>query len=211
MDTCIICHNAYDPMWDEEGNNLLDINTGICIKCMKKIKSGELKVSQDIMSMIVELIDYEDKYADVLNKIEENQWGIWATGDIRDEITKYTHIKLAKIDNEIVGIGYGKQVGDAFYIQVIVIIPEYQHMHIGSLFMEYFISYATKLNLANIVCEGVLVNNHMNILNIMKKYEFKEVIRIKDYWGFRFPDDWCKECESKPCKCTNVIFVKNIE
>lgn len=159
----------------------------------------------------VVLIDYEEKYADIINKIEEAQWGRWCTGDIRDEIKTHTHIKLAKLDDKIIGIAYGKRVGDAFYIQVIVIKPKYQHKHIGSIFMDYFINYAKTLDLANIVCEGVLLNDKMNIENLMKKYNFKEVIRIKEYWGYRFPNDWCKECGYKPCKCTNVIFVKKLK
>lgn len=158
----------------------------------------------------IELIDYEIKYTDTINKIEEEQWGIWGSGDIRDEITKHTHIKLAKLNNDIVGIGYGKRVGDAFYIQVIIVKPEYQNQHIGSIFMDYFIDYAKGLHLANIVCEGVLINNKINIENIMKKYDFKEVIRIKEYWGYRFPNDLCTECGCKPCKCTNVIYIKEL-
>lgn len=50
----------------------------------------------------VELIDYEEKYADIINKIEEEQWGKWCTGDIRDIIEKHTHIKLAKAGEKIV-------------------------------------------------------------------------------------------------------------
>ncbi len=163
------------------------------------------------MQNIVNLIDYEEKYADIIYEIEEQQWGSWCSDDIRDEITEHTHIKLAKKGTEIVGVGYGKRVGDAFYIQVIVIKPQYQHIHIGSMFMDYFIDYSKALHLSNIVCEGVLVNNRMNIENIMKKYNFKEVIRIKEYWGYKFPNEWCKECGCKPCKCTSVIFVKEIK
>ena len=74
------------------------------------------------------LIDYEEKYADIINKIEE-EWGRGSTVDIRDEIGIHTHIKLAKINDYIAGIGYGKRVGDAFYIQVIR--PKFQHNHIG--------------------------------------------------------------------------------
>lgn len=32
------------------------------------------------------LIDYEEKYADIINEIEEEQWGKWCTGDIRNEM-----------------------------------------------------------------------------------------------------------------------------
>ncbi len=158
----------------------------------------------------IELIDYKKEYADVINKIEAGQWGRWCAGDIRDEITEYTHIKLAQLDEKIVGIGYGKIIGDAFYIQVIVIVPKYQHQHIGSMFIDCFIDYARNHKLANIICEGVLANNKMNIENIMKKYGFKEILRIKEYWGYKYPSDWCKECRCKPCKCTNVIFVKEL-
>ncbi len=44
MDTCVICHNAFDPIWNENGNLLIDYETGICIKCQQKIADGELDV-----------------------------------------------------------------------------------------------------------------------------------------------------------------------
>lgn len=42
MDTCIICHNAYDPIWDEYGNELLNQDNQICIYCEGKINNGEI-------------------------------------------------------------------------------------------------------------------------------------------------------------------------
>ncbi len=66
------------------------------------------------MNENIKLIDYEEKYADVINKIEEEQWGKWCTGDIRDEIGTNTVIKLAQTEKDIAGIAYGKRVGDAF-------------------------------------------------------------------------------------------------
>jgi len=42
MGTCVICNIAYDPCWDEYGNELLDPFTGICYKCKKKIENGEI-------------------------------------------------------------------------------------------------------------------------------------------------------------------------
>lgn len=162
------------------------------------------------MNAEVMLIDYADKYADIINNIKIQQWGNECSTDIKEVLKEDVHIKLTQCNDEIVGVGYGKRIGDAFYIQVIVIKPKYQHNHIGSMFMEYFINYSKALGLANIICEGVLANNKMNIENLMKKYKFKEIIRIKEYWGYRYPNDWCKECDSKPCKCTNVIFVKEL-
>lgn len=43
MDTCVICHTEYDPC-DETGKILIDYNSNICCKCLKKIISGEIKV-----------------------------------------------------------------------------------------------------------------------------------------------------------------------
>lgn len=160
------------------------------------------------MNEKVILIDYEEKYANVMNKIEEEQWGSW--NNIKDEIGENTEVKLAQVNNEIVGFGYGKRIGDTFYIQVIIVKPKYQHEHIGSMFMEHFINYSKSLGLEKIVFEGVLANGTLNIEGIVKKYGFKELIRIKEYWGYKFPDVLCTECNLKPCKCTNVIFVKEL-
>ncbi len=62
------------------------------------------------------LIDYEEKYADIINKIEQEQWGKRCTGDICDEIGIHTRIKLAKVDEEIAGIAYGKRVEDGMWL-----------------------------------------------------------------------------------------------
>ncbi len=44
MNTCVICHIAYDPFCDEDGNILIDYESGICKKCQKKILNGEIEV-----------------------------------------------------------------------------------------------------------------------------------------------------------------------
>jgi len=44
MNTCVICHIAYDPFCDEEGNILIDYETGICRKFKRKIEAGEIRV-----------------------------------------------------------------------------------------------------------------------------------------------------------------------
>jgi len=156
------------------------------------------------------LVDYEEKYADEINLLKALQWGEESITDIRKKIGQHTVIKIAKLGEKLIGFGYGKIVGDAFYLQVLMVKENYRHNHVGSLFMDYFINYAKNKNLSNIVCEGVLTNGNMNIENMMKKYNFKEMLRIREYWGYLLPDSRCEACESKPCKCTNVIFVKEL-
>lgn len=49
------------------------------------------------------LIDYEEQYADIINEIEEEQWGRWCTGDIRDEITEHM-IQMFGVKNVAVNL-----------------------------------------------------------------------------------------------------------
>lgn len=160
------------------------------------------------MNKNITLVNYEKKYANIIRKIEEAQWGTWETNDFENELSENSYIKLIKVNETFAGIGYGKRIGSIFYIEVIVIKPEFQHQHLGSIFMEDFINHAKNLHLENLICEGVLINNHMNIENLMKKYNFKEILRIKEYWGYKYPQEYCKECHQKPCKCTSAIFKK---
>lgn len=54
------------------------------------------------------------------------------------------------------------------------------------MFMDYFIDYSKSLQLANIVCEGVLVNNKMNIENIMKNMISKKLLELKSIGVINF-------------------------
>lgn len=65
MDTCVICNIAYDPCVDEEGKVLIDYDTHICHKCLKKIENGEIKVE-----------DYDLYAINEKNKKEEKKIGI---------------------------------------------------------------------------------------------------------------------------------------
>ena len=157
----------------------------------------------------VELINYNEKYADEIDSIERLEWGV-NNGGIKTEISDNFVIQLAKYENEIVGTIYGKVIGDLFYLEVIIIKPEYQHQHIGSLLMDYIIRYAKEHHLTNILAEGVCTNGHLNVEGLMKKYQFQEMLRIKSYWGSRYPEYICNACGKQPCECTGVIFVKKI-
>ena len=126
------------------------------------------------MKYIINLVDYDVKYADAINEIRIDEWGKDCAIDIRKKITKNSHIKVAKQNDLVVGFGSGKIIGDAFYLDSIVIKKEFRNKSIGSMLLNYFINYARKLNLANIVCEGVLSNEKMNIAPLMKKYNFEE-------------------------------------
>ena len=39
MNTCVICGVAYDPVVSEDGKELIDNATGICLNCLKNMKT----------------------------------------------------------------------------------------------------------------------------------------------------------------------------
>ncbi len=49
------------------------------------------------MEQKVELIDYAEGYADIINKIEE-QWGIWCTGDISIQMTGVKNVAQSLVN-----------------------------------------------------------------------------------------------------------------
>ncbi len=61
MDTCIICHNAYDPIWDESGKTLLNPDTQICIYCYQKIENGEIKITPELEELLEHIERVEEK------------------------------------------------------------------------------------------------------------------------------------------------------
>lgn len=60
MDTCVICNIAYDPCVDEKGNILIDNDTHICRKCLRKIENGEIKVEDYDLYAIKETTKKEE-------------------------------------------------------------------------------------------------------------------------------------------------------
>lgn len=157
--------------------------------------------------MNITIVDYDEKYADAIDKIEDD---IWEVSGARNEYLDGKVFKIALKDEEVIGVLYGKHIGDMFHLDVIAIKPEYQKQGIGSTLMEEILFYIKEKNTKNIVATVVYSNNKMNAKGLMNKYNFKELFRIKGYWGTIDDTIKCKICGNKPCQCTCVIFLKEI-
>ena len=156
------------------------------------------------------IIDYKSEYEEVVNEIEEQQWGVWFDGGIESKIKEGSIVKLALVGDEVVGISYYKPIGDLLYYQAVVVKPEFQYKGLGTAFVTEAIKYAKLNNLKNVFCEAIIVDGKINIESLLKKFEFTEVLRVDNYWGSVSPEVLCIECGCKPCKCGCAFFVKKI-
>ncbi|MCX8074447.1 MAG: GNAT family N-acetyltransferase [Clostridia bacterium] len=155
------------------------------------------------------LVDYEEKYADDINEMEKAVWGDWGD-DIRERVNNKLVLRLAVIENKLLGFGYGTITGDLFHINTIIIKPEYQKQGIGSMIVNSFIQYSINNNIKNILAESVLANGKANSKKLFEKFRFNELYRVENYWGDLYKDVLCTECNNKPCTCTSVVFLKKI-
>lgn len=162
------------------------------------------------MNCDFKIIDFNECHAQVVDDMEKEQWGVWNDDGIKGKVNQGSIVKLAKFDNEIAGVSYYRPIGDLLYYQAIVIKPKFQHMSLGSLFMDDALSFAKERGLKSVFCEAIIVDDEINALNLLTKYNFKEVLRVRNYWGGLYPHVECAECGCKPCQCGCAFFVKNL-
>ena len=171
---------------------ILEVGDGLAISKLNNIK----------------IIDFEEKYATEIDNIEADEWE--ADGVI-NEFNNGSIIKVAIKENEVIGTIYGKIIGDLFILDVLIIKKEYRSSGIGTkLMMELFNVLNNNEKVKNILVKAVFSNNKMNIEGLMKKFEFKEVLRVKGWWGSKYPDVFCKICNCTPCQCTCVFHIKEL-
>lgn len=60
---------------------------------------------------MLNIIDYIDKYADEINNLDEEYWGICETDKVSAEIKKGDIVKIALIDDTVVGLLHFKTIG----------------------------------------------------------------------------------------------------
>jgi Acetyltransferases len=155
----------------------------------------------------IKIVDYEEKYAEEIDKIESIEW---QTDGIVNVLDENSIALVAKKEEEVIGTIYGNEVGDLFILDVLIIKKEYQNKGIGTALMTEMFNKIKNKNIKNILAKVVFSNNHMNAEGLIKKFNFKETLRIKGYWGSKYPDISCKVCNCMPCECTCVFYIKEI-
>lgn len=156
-----------------------------------------------------ELIDYNEKYSNIIDIEESKYWGEWDKTSVKN--TNYDVFKIVLKDKEYAGHLYGNFIGDLFYFDVFLIKEEFRNQKVGTFLMERLIIDLKKKNCKNITTSAEY-NSQGDILlePLLLKFGFKKVIDINGFWGSIYPYVYCEDCKSLPCNCKAAIFIKNI-
>lgn len=101
---------------------------------------------------------------------------------ITDEVFKQPFFNGVVYDeDEIKGVLIYSEIYDRIEIEYIIVKEEFLNKKIASKLMEWLIFYSKNNNILNITLE-VNVNNKRAI-NLYKKFQFKEILRRKNYYG----------------------------
>ena len=122
----------------------------------------------------MQIINYEPKYKDEINKLQADQWGDGSDSDeIIENLDKY-QIKLVIEDERVVGaIVWHLSDAETCYIDFIVLKPAFQHIGIGSKLMNLMIEYAVEKGCLKIECEVIDVNGKILLRSLDSKISMK--------------------------------------
>ena len=158
----------------------------------------------------LEYVDYQKKYYDQLYTLQVKQWGEGSDSDeIFENIDDYI-IKLVLCDNQVVGCLICHEEKEYFYIDMIVISPDFQKMKIGSTFMGIALELAKAKKYHRVECCAIEAKGHTNSQRLLENFGFVKTESIPNYWGNLYPDFCCKECGNTPCTCTMHHYIKEI-
>ena len=161
--------------------------------------------------MNIDIVNFEEKYVNEIDELENKYWGKWESYSIKDEYKKYDLFLIALVNNKYAGHIYGIYVGDLFYFDVIIVKDGYRNKSIATKIIEKTIEILKHNNFKTIVTTVENLNNSENhLIPLLEKYNFEKITNVKGYWGSLYPEVLCNECNSKPCKCVATIYLKKI-
>lgn len=65
-------------------------------------------------------------------------------------------------------------------------------------------------NFKTIIAHAVEHEGVINAERLLKRFDFKELYRVKNYWESLYPGSYCKQCDSRKCHCNVVVYQKNL-
>jgi len=158
----------------------------------------------------MEIIDYNEHYALKLNKLDSNYWGYNKKDNISDKITSQDIMKLAIIDDKVIGMLDLKIIENLADLNQILIEEKYQKQGVGTKLMEKSIQELKKKNIETMIAHAVECNGNINSKKLLKNFGFKELSRVQNYWNSVYPNHYCKQCDSKNCYCGVVVYMKEM-
>lgn len=155
-----------------------------------------------------EIKDYNSKYSSQVDDLDKEYWGECETDKVSNDIKENDIVKIAVIDDKVIGFLHFKQIGDFIDCYHVLILEKYRNKGIATKMMEIAITEAKKKNIKTLIVHAVEQDGVVNARMMLEKCGFKEIYSVKNYWESIYPGEYCKQCDSNKCHCGVVVFIK---
>lgn len=159
---------------------------------------------------MLKIINYDKDYSEKVDKLDEKYWGSCETDKVSKDIKPSDIVKIAIIDEAVIGLLHFKQIGDLIDCYHILVDSEYQRQGIATKMMEEALSEVKKRNIKTLVAHAVEHDGVINAGKLLKNFGFEEMYTVNNYWNSLYPDEYCKQCRNNACHCGVVVFLKNL-
>ena len=157
-----------------------------------------------------EIINYDEKYSEQIDIEATKYWGQWDKSSIKDNASNYDIFKIVLKNSEYAGHLYGKIIGDLFYFDIIIIKEEFRNQRLGTFLLDNLIKELKAKQIKNIATTAEYIVNTITLEPLLLKFDFNKIMDINGFWGYLYPNVYCEECDSNPCKCTAAVFIKKL-
>lgn len=159
---------------------------------------------------MLEIIDYNSNYSLQVDTLDEKYWGVCETDKASFEIKQNDIVKIALMNNVVVGLLHFKQIGDLIDCYHILVDDNYQNQKIATRLMEEALTEVDRRNVKTLVAHAVEYDGIVNARKLLEKFGFQEIYSVTNYWNSLYPNEYCKQCGNNNCHCGVVVFLKTL-
>lgn len=161
--------------------------------------------------MNIKYVSYDEKYLREMDELEDAYWSLETGESINDEIDNNSIIEVAIDNNHVVAFLHAQVIGDQLEIHNVLVKEEYQRHGIATHLMEDILNKAIDLKIKTSIANAVAIRGDIiNSEALLKKFGYEEIYRVEGYWDAIYPGYYCRQCDSKKCYCSNVVFLKRM-
>lgn len=161
--------------------------------------------------MNIKYVSYDEKYLSEMDEIEDAYWSLEVGESINDEIDNNSIIEVALDNNHVVAFLHAQVIGDQLEIHNVLVKDEYQRRGIATHLMEDILNKAIDLKIKTSIANAVAIRGDIiNSEALLKAFGYEEIYRVEGYWDAIYPGYYCRQCDSKKCYCSNVVFLKRM-
>lgn len=146
-----------------------------------------------------------------MDELEDAYWSLETGESINDEIDNNSIIEVAIDNNHVVAFLHAQIIGDQLEIHNVLVKDEYQRRGIATHLMEDILNKAIDLKIKTSIANAVAIRGDIiNSEALLKAFGYEEIYRVEGYWDAIYPGYYCRQCDSKKCYCSNVVFLKRM-